>query len=108
MISRRETLLGLGGAAVYVSTGGAGNTQSPLIVGGIAVDLVLSALSSTILRLTLVPLLSQAAASKEVNDDPVLALRSPGHPLIKGQFTESSREVNWGNRRLRITRSPLT
>jgi alpha-glucosidase (family GH31 glycosyl hydrolase) len=108
LVSRRDALLGLGGAAVYLSTRALGDADSALKVSGIPVDVVLTALSNTILRLSLVPAWLERAAVKEINDDPVLALSSQGQLLMKGQSAGSSQVLTWDNRRLRVTGSPIT
>src|SRR5438270_8283216 len=108
VISRRDTLLALGGAAVYLPNRSVSHTNSPPIVGGIPIDLILSALTNTILRLSLVPARSERAAVEELNDDPVLALSFQGRLVMKDQSVGSSRVLAWGNRRLRVAGSPIT
>jgi alpha-glucosidase (family GH31 glycosyl hydrolase) len=108
VISRRDTLLALGGAAVYLPNRVIGDASSSLTVGGIRVDLALTALTSTILRLSLVPARPDRAAIAELNNDPVLALSSQGRLLMKDQSVGSSRVLIWGNRRVRVAASPIT
>jgi alpha-glucosidase (family GH31 glycosyl hydrolase) len=107
-ISRRDTILGLGGATVYLSARALGAADSSLTVGGIPVHVILTALSSTILRLSVVPAWSESAALKELDDDSALAQRSQGRLLTKNHSIESSQVLTWGNRQLRVTGSPTT
>lgn len=104
-LSRREALLAVGGAAVYVSAHALGDAKNPLTLSGSPVDLALAALSDTILRISVLPARSPAA-TKELNDDPDLQIANHGRFLINGQLPASA--VTWGKRNIRLSAPPLT
>lgn len=108
MISRRDTLLGLGSAAIYLSANALGNADSVLAVAGIPVDLTVTAVTHTILRLSFLPARFEPAALRKINDDPVLALSFQGRSLLKRESAGSAQVLTWGDRRIRVSGSPAT
>ena len=107
-VSRRRALIRISTAAgAFLARRLKGNKQTSLSIAGLPIDLRLSALSRMTLRITFLnpPV---AAVLKELNDDPVLELRSDGGRLLSEQTTSFSRVLAWGHRRVRVSRAPLT
>jgi alpha-glucosidase (family GH31 glycosyl hydrolase) len=104
-LSRREALLAVGGASLYLSARTLGDAKTPVMIGGSPVDLALAALSDVTLRITVLPARS-AAALKELNDDPVLQVASRGQLFIVGQPHAAA--ITWGSRKIRVSAVPLT
>ncbi len=106
-LSRRETLLTFAGATVYLSAASCGEAATPLTIAGVPVALVLTPLSDTTLRISLLPA-NHGSSEKKLNDDPALLLKSRAQPVVNTRSVTSQQVLHWGHRRLRISGSPLT
>jgi alpha-glucosidase (family GH31 glycosyl hydrolase) len=107
-ISRRSALLAVGGTgAFFLVDRSTGAAEAPVTISDRPVGLSLTAVSGNTLRITVAPLRS-AAGVNEWNDDPVLALAKPPRPILKTNSTPRSSSLAWGDRKVRVSLSPLT
>jgi alpha-glucosidase (family GH31 glycosyl hydrolase) len=104
-LSRREALLAVGGAALWVSGCALGDARNPLTISGVPVDLALTAFSDSILRLAVLPTRGSAAL-RDLHEDPALHITSHGRSLLNGHPPATA--AVWGKRKIGVSAAPLT
>lgn len=105
-LSRRETFVRLGGAALGLRTLRA-QTQDALLFAGRPVELLLTALNGHTLRISLLAIESGGAV-ESVQPDPALVMRSAGTSILRARTVRELKPARWGELLVEASGSPLS
>ena len=105
-LSRRETLSRLGGAALYLA-GETARAADVLSIAGQPVELVLTPISSRMLRVSLLPV-NGDGRSQAIASDPAIIASTSAAPMLRSRAAEGSKSAAWGRLRVSVSNEPLT
>ncbi|MBV9154923.1 MAG: glycoside hydrolase family 31 protein [Acidobacteriaceae bacterium] len=105
-VTRRETLVRFGGAALSVSTLRS-QTADGLTVAGKPAAMLLTAMSSRTLRISLLAI-GESGQIEAIQPDNALAFKSAGSPILQARRVSELKPARWGDLSVETSGSPLT